>query len=200
MMTRVLQGIMRGRARPDPYLALGLVLLVAVGAFLAWSPEANDAPRATPLDVGLLDDAKVEVGKRAPDFGLVDARDGVTVRRLSDYRGSTVVLNWYASWCGPCRRELPDFEEAFQALGPNVVVLAVNLRESPSAATGILDDTGATFPAVLDSDGDVAARFGVRGMPTTFFIDGDGIVRMAGAGTITREQLKAELLALGHSY
>lgn len=200
MISRLFQRLTSGRARPNPHLVLGLMILGGAGLFLGWPRDDTDTRPATRESVGLIDDAKLEVGKPAPDFALVDARDGTTVRRLSDFRGRTVVLNWYASWCGPCRRELPDFEEAFQALGPDVVVLAVNLRESPSSATGILDDTGATFPAVLDSEGEVAIRYGVRGMPTTFFIDEEGIVRMAGAGTITREQLQEELLKLGHSY
>ncbi len=190
-----------------PRLAVGVGGVAVLGlilAFLAWSggndePDGPTGSEAAPV-LGMLDGGRPEIGKPAPDFALIDTRDGRTVRRLSDYRGKTVVLNWYASWCGPCRAEIPDFQEAYTALDGEIVVLGVNLQESRDTASGMLEDLGATFPSVLDTDGTVAQHYRLRGMPTTYFIDREGIVRMFGSGRLTAETLKEELAKLGHQY
>jgi thiol-disulfide isomerase/thioredoxin len=197
------------------WLALGAAGVVAavVAGYLFLGGGEDDPPGASgvkpasaavgPDDLGVLGDGEAEVGQVAPDFALLDVRDGQTVRKLSDYRGKTVVLNWYASWCGPCRAEMPDFEAAYQALGGAggpVVFLVVNLQESQSTALGMLNATGATYPAVLDSTGGVADAYRVTGMPTTFFIDKAGVVVASGRGRVTAEALKAELAKLGHAY
>ena len=120
--------------------------------------------------------------------------------RLSDFRGRPVVLNWFATWCGPCRAEIPDFQAAYEALGGEVVFLGVNLQESPDDAVGMLDEYGAVYPALLDEEGDVALHYRLPGMPTTFFIDADGVVRAWGAGLIVEETLVEELAKLGVDY
>lgn len=188
-----------------PRLALGLgglAVLALVFAFFVTNGEGDDPGNEdeAAVSLGVLESGRPEVGQPAPDFALVDTRDGTTVRRLSDYRGKTVVLNWYASWCGPCSAEIPDFQEAYTALDGEIVVLAVNLQESRDAASSMLEALGATFPSVLDTDGSVAQHYRLIGMPTTFFIDRDGIVRMSGSGLITAEALKEELAKLGHEY
>jgi cytochrome c biogenesis protein CcmG/thiol:disulfide interchange protein DsbE len=189
-----------------------LLLLAAVAVFVAvagWlaifaggsKGGAGSTPAAEgPVSLGVLEPHRPEVGRPAPDFALLDARDGKTIRRLSDYRGKTVVLNWYASWCGPCRAEMPYFQEAAAVLDGEIVVLGVNLQESQSTAAAMLRDTGAQYPAVLDTDGEVARHYRLTGMPTTYFIDGEGIVRIFGSGLVTRETLRAELAKLGHHY
>ena len=180
------------------WLALGAaaVAAIVIGGWLFLGEEAA-------TDVGPIDSFSPELGEPAPDFLLLDARDGETTRKLSDFAGKTVVLNWFATWCGPCRSEMPDFEEAYQALGAEdgeVVFLLVNLMESKDAAARMLTETEATYPAVLDRSGNVADLYGVSGMPTTFFIDKEGIVRSFGRGRITADTLKSELETLGHTY
>lgn len=160
--------------------------------------DGDDAGGETvDVRIGVLDPFRPENGEPAPDFALVDARDGETVHRLSDYRGKVVVLNWYASWCGPCRNEIPDFQEAQDALGDEVVFLLVNLQEEQSVATGLLDELDATMLAVLDTEGEVAEHYRVRGMPTTYFIDREGNVAISGSGMVTRAALEEELAKLG---
>lgn len=180
----------------------GLAVLGAVFAYLLVGVDEDDSGSNDDQEValGVLDPARPEVGNPAPDFALIDTRDGTTVRRLSDYRGKTIVLNWFASWCGPCTAEIPDFQEAYDALDGEIVVLAVNLQESSETASSMLESLGATFPSVLDTNGAVARHYRLLGMPTTFFIDKDGIVRMFGSGRITAETLQAELAKLGHEY
>jgi thiol-disulfide isomerase/thioredoxin len=188
-------------------LVAGAVVVGAgvVGGRSLLGHDENASGDATPSSarrprLGMLEPARPEIGKPAPDFALMDARDGKTVRRLSDYRGKPLILNWYASWCGPCKAEIPDFQEAYAALDGKVVVLAVNLQESRETAAGMLENLGATFPAVLDSDGTVGQHYRLLGMPTTFFIDRDGIVRASGTGRVTAEALRGELAKLGQAY
>lgn len=197
----------RRRADVWPRIALGIggvAVLAFLFVFLVWrggddEPDAGGDDGAV-VALGVIDGARPEIGKPAPDFALIDTRDGQTVHRLSDYRGRTVVLNWYASWCGPCRAEIPDFQDTYEALDGEIVILAVNLQESRESAVAMLDGLGATFPSVLDTDGAVAQHYRLLGMPTTFFIDQEGIVRMFGSGRITAETLEAELAKLGHEY
>ncbi|HQW51742.1 MAG TPA: TlpA disulfide reductase family protein, partial [Tepidiformaceae bacterium] len=122
------------------------------------------------------------------------------IRQLSDYRGQAVVINWYASWCGPCKAEIPDFLEAQAALGDQVVFLGVNYLEPRDKALGILDELGAGYPAVLDSRGSVAEHYRVAGMPSTFFVDKDGILRAMKAGRVSAAELAEFLTASGVPY
>ena len=164
--------------------------------------EAADEPIGVAgLEAGVIDrDQRPEVGQPAPDFALANARAPGRAVRLSDFRGRPVVLNWFATWCGPCRAEIPDFQAAYEALGGAVVFLGVNLEESAEDSAGMLDEFGATYPALLDAEGDVALHYRLPGMPTTFFIDADGVVRAWGAGLIVEETLVAELAKLGVDY
>lgn len=180
------------------------VLLATVAAALAvgaaiWLIVFSGGGDAS-AEVGLIDSHRPEVGQPAPDFALLDVRDGESVIRLSDFRGKVVVLNWYASWCGPCRAEIPDFQEAYTALPDDLVILGVNLEESQDLAAGLLEELGATYPAVMDSDGEIAQHYRVSGMPTTFVIDRDGNVAAEGRGIITEESLRQQLATFGLTY
>ena len=166
----------------------------------AFDPAAPELVGTIGLETGVIDDHRPEVGQPAPDFALANARDPERVVRLSDFRGTPVVLNWYASWCGPCRREIPDFQKAYNALDGEVVFIGVNLQEDPERAVGLLDVFVAKYPALLDVDGEVAAHYRLLGMPHTFFIDADGIVRASGAGLIIEEVLVEELARIGVEY
>lgn len=180
------------------YAALLLAAVLAFGAAIwAFALSGDDTAAVAP---GMIETHEAETGKPAPDFGLIDARDPGKVVKLSDFRGTPVVLNWYASWCGPCRAEIPDFVAAQEALGDRVVFLGVNLQEEPGRATGMLDEFGAEYPAVLDADGSVFRHYGGIGMPTTFFIDADGVIVEFGAGRVTEEALVAALARLGLDY
>ena len=176
------------------YAVLGIVV-AAVAVLVVWLFAFGGDE-----ETGVIDSHAPEVGKLAPDFALANARDPERVVRLSDFRGTPVVLNWYASWCGPCRREIPDFQKAYEALDGEVVFLGVNLQEDADRAVGLLDVFAADYPALLDIDGEVAVHYRIPGMPTTFFIDADGVVRSMGAGLIVEEVLVEELAKIGVSY
>ena len=141
------------------------------------------------VSIGLVDNRSVQVDELAPDFRLQDL-DGRVVM-LSDFRGKTVVLNFWATWCPPCREEMPEFQALWDERGTggsdDLVVLAVNfLRDDTvGAATKFIEANEFTFPVVFDTTrGDVAARYGVRGLPATFFIDRNGIVRTTALGPV----------------
>ena len=133
----------------------------------------------------------------APDFTL-KGEDGKTYR-LADYRGKVVVLNFWATWCPPCRYEMPSMERAHQKVrGENIVLLAVNVGEN---ADQIFEFTGrypVTFPLPLDLDGTVSRKYPVIGLPTTFVIDPRGMVthRAIGGREWDDEQLLVELRKL----
>lgn len=188
---------MNGRFGTKSNLVLGVggaLLFAGVAAFMA--ARAGSSPADGPERLGLLDDNRVAVGELAPDFALLSVRSESEVLRLTDFRGKAVVVNFYASWCGPCRQELPDFEAVSRDLAAEVAFIAVNVQESRADALGILSETGTTFPAVLDTDGEVARRYGLRGMPSTYLLDADGRVRKFGPGALAAETLRSELRAI----
>lgn len=128
---------------------------------------------------------------RAPDFTVYDA-DGNEVK-LSDFVGKPTVLNFWASWCGPCKIEMPDFNEKYLELGDTVNFLMVNLtegRETVEAAKEFLAGTEYTFPVYFDTESDAAITYGVYSIPTTYFIDAKGNLIAQATGAINAETLQ----------
>jgi peroxiredoxin len=115
-------------------------------------------------------------GFAAPGFTL-ETLDGET-RTLSDLQGQVVIVNLWATWCPPCRAEMPALERVWQEYRDDgLLVLAINQRESANRVRAFVDELGLTFPVLLDRDGAVGFRYQLRAYPTTFFIDRDGIIR-----------------------
>ena len=129
---------------------------------------------------------------KAPDFTVYDGQ-GQEVR-LSDLKGKPVVLNFWASWCGPCKREMPDFQEAFEEVGGQVQFMMVNLTdgsgETVESASAFIAGQGYTFPVFFDTDSDAARAYGIRSIPTTFFIDAQGNVVTYAIGMIDGQTLQ----------
>ena len=117
-----------------------------------------------------------EMGKLAPDFQLSNL-DGQSVS-LSDFRGKPVLLNFWASWCGPCRFEMPFIQTIYEEwTGKGLVVLTVNLQESPARVREFVETLGLSFPVLLATSQDVPLVYNIRSIPTTFFIDRDGVIQ-----------------------
>ncbi len=130
-------------------------------------------------------------GNLAPDFKLQNL-DGQSIS-LSSLRGRPVMLNFWASWCGPCRAEMPHIQAVFEDekwKDQGLVILAVNIGESSSTAKKFVEDNSLSFPVLLDSDQSVARDYNVRGIPATFFIDKDGIIKDMKIGAFSN---KAEI-------
>ena len=129
-------------------------------------------------------------GFLAPDFTL-DTIDGGQIT-LSDLRGQVVIVNLWASWCPPCRAEMPAIDSVYQANKANgLEVLAVNVtnQDSAAAASAFAQEFGLTFPILLDRDGAVSRRYLLQALPTTYFIDRKGVIRAVVPGGPMSEAL-----------
>ena len=122
----------------------------------------------------------------APDFTVFDTQGNEV--RLSDYFGKPIVLNFWASWCGPCQMEMPDFQEKYLELGEEVSFLMINMtdgsRETEQTASAFIASKGYTFPVFYDTLGMAAGVYGAYSLPTSFFINAQGHVIARAVGAI----------------
>ena len=128
----------------------------------------------------------------APDFYFTDY-DGNRLQ-LSQFEGKPVILNFWASWCGPCKSEMPDLEEAFKTYGDDIHFIILNMtdgsRETVQSARNYIDSQGYTFPVYYDTNQNGAISYGVSGIPVTFFIDAEGYVVGMYSGAMTANILQ----------
>lgn len=128
----------------------------------------------------------------APDFTVIDA-EGNEVK-LSDMVGKPVVVNFWASWCGPCKMEMPEFEEIYKELGDEVHFMMVNLtdgwQETKEKAENFIEEQGYTFPVYYDTMSEGAMNYGVSSIPATYFIDAEGNAIAQARGAIDGETVK----------
>ena len=157
-------------------LAAAMVLVLSLGLIVTGCATGSASSGA-------------QVGNLAPDFELRDL-DGKTVS-LRGLRGSPVLLNFWATWCPPCRAEMPYLQQIYeQWTSQGLVLLTINLMESSSEVRGFMQSNGLSFPVLLDSTGSVGTKYNVSGIPTTFFIDKDGIIQeMKVGGFRSKEEI-----------
>lgn len=123
----------------------------------------------------------------APDFSLSLFGTGETLR-LSDLRGKVVVLNFWASWCPPCRQEAPAFERVWeQYKDRGVVFVGVDIWDTDEDAAGFLREFGITYPTGPDPNGEIAIDYGLTGIPETYFITRDGMIAQKAIGIVQEE-------------
>lgn len=131
----------------------------------------------------------LNVGDMAPDFQLTTL-DGEEVA-LSDYRGSRVWINFWATWCPPCRAEMPDMEEFYKQ--NDVEILAINLTETEPSTDQVqrfVDEYELTFPILLDEVIEVATAYRIQPIPTSFMLDSEGVIQFKSFGPLTYEQME----------
>src|SRR5258705_11091448 len=153
----------------------GWVMLRIVALLLTMSAELS----AQSKTAGSLDDLVKSIGMtkpalaKAPDFTLRDAGGGTV--SLSGYRGNLVLLNFWATWCGPCREEMPSMEQLSRNFGgQGFTILAVNQKESAAQVERFMKTNGLNFRAPLDTDGRVSNSYRVYGIPVSYLIDANG--------------------------
>lgn len=164
-------------------------LLQSIPAF-SGTPESAVAP----LDPDLAD--LPVAGSLAPEFALPDL-EGETVR-LSDFRDRPVVLNFWATWCGPCRLEMPELDQAQSDYNDaGLAILLINQQESPERVRAFAEELGLSTPILLDSETQAGRAYGAFYLPSTVFIGPDGVVSAIHRGIISRDQLDGYLADMG---
>lgn len=141
----------------------------------------------------------IEVGKNAPDFEL-SKLDGTKVK-LSDLKGKKVILNFWATWCGPCQQEMPDMEAFYKKHKDGVEILAVNYTVSEGAngeekVKRFAEEKGITFPVLLDKDITVTTTYKVITIPTSYFVDTKGVIQDKFIGPMTQKEMEKRIAKL----
>lgn len=187
-------------------LGLALTLVIFGGSLFGNNVEPTAEPQGSILEQvpafegaeGLTNDlptggGPLEVGSLAYDFVLNDV-DGNVVQ-LSEFAGQPVIINFWATWCAPCRIEMPELEAAFHTYqDDNLVILALDQQESGEDVASFFEELGLSFTAVLDDEGTVSELYGVANiLPTTFFINGEGEVTAIHRGPMVQSQIDGYL-------
>jgi len=154
-------------------MGLAIAAAILVGAWFV----AGQAGLDTVGQGGINQQLLPKIGEEAPDFTAVGLNGAIV--SLSDFRGKPVWINFWGSWCPPCRAEMPDIQTAYEELGPQgLVLLAVSLGDKPSEAAAFAEKNGVTFTILLDPDRTLTSEpYPIYNFPTHIFVDGDGIVR-----------------------
>lgn len=155
-------------------------------------PVTDDTAPAVTDDTTPAPDTADPDAFKAPGFTVIDG-DGNAIS-LADMRGKPVILNLWASWCPPCKAELPDFEAAYKNYGDTIHFMMVNLtdgyQETAEKAKSFIADTGYTFPVYFDTESEAAIAYNATSIPATYFIDAEGNLVVYAHGMLNAENLQ----------
>ena len=183
--------------RKSLILTAAALLLILVGALVGYTylSRGESAPQLSENDGEAAVEGEDESAPQpAPDFTVYDAEGNeITLSALMD--GKPTVLNFWASWCGPCRSEMPHIQEVYERLGGEVSFVMINMtdgqRETQESAEEYMAESGWTFPIYFDSDYDAAMTYGAYSLPQTYFIDAEGRLIAAARGSMSAEVLQS---------
>lgn len=153
---------------------------------------------STPSEIGVgpLDDQRPIKGQPAPDFVLRDAAGKLV--KLSDLRGNVVFVNFWASWCTSCKKEMPDIQKIYdEKHAAGLEVLAVNWQEDLETASAFFESVGVRLPLLLDRNGSVYAQYRLQGLPDSFFVDREGRIAALQFGSLTEAKMRERLASAG---
>lgn len=138
------------------------------------------------------------VEQPAPDFNLevIHQGDDGSRLQLSQLRGRPVIIDFWASWCGPCRAQAPIIDEVARAKKSDAIIVGINTNDSRASALSFARGRRLSYPSVFDPSGSVATRYAVRAMPTMVIIDREGKVRFVQTGVVSRSKIESELSKL----
>ncbi|MFD2045247.1 peroxiredoxin family protein [Ornithinibacillus salinisoli] len=193
------------------HLFIGLVAGIIFGSVYNFATQSSsrnqmEPPKHSEIESNTSDNDEAEIdvmaesdeekvglnrGNIAPDFEITTLT-GETVK-LSDYRGERVMLNFWASWCGPCRTEMPAMQKFYEE--KDVTILAVNVTDSELSTNNVtefIEELELSFPILMDEEGKVSDLYRIKPIPTTYFINSDGLVHNVAFGTINYDLMVQE--------
>lgn len=184
-----------GRGKKLVFLGLSLVLaiLIVYAVVVSLSVGGSKSASSPLVEASGIEVGGPLVGKPAPDFTLSPANSPSHTIKLNQYIGHPVVLNFFASWCIPCKTELPEFATLSKLDAGKVQFIGVDENDTRAAGESILHQTGVGYPAVFDGSGQLELPYHLIGLPTTLFIDSKGIVVEEVAGQITPTMLSTNI-------
>jgi cytochrome c biogenesis protein CcmG, thiol:disulfide interchange protein DsbE len=183
------------RTRRNVAIVLLALLLMACGRSAPLAPSLGTSA-AVAIDGQLLDtgSGRPQVGTTAPNFCYV--LPGGVEQQLSDLRGKLVVLNFWATWCTPCKHEMPILQATAATHKETLVVMGVNRIEAPDAIAVFAQQVGVTFPLVVNESGDISDRYGARQLPMTYFINRDGTISALMLGAVDADAITRQLATM----
>jgi cytochrome c biogenesis protein CcmG/thiol:disulfide interchange protein DsbE len=178
-------------------MILGAGIVVAILAIVAFVAAQSSPDQAVVTDSGtdlprLGDEPAPDMAFALPPATLEGFAGGPKVN-LADYRGKPLVVNFWATWCAPCVKEMPEFQKASVAFGDKVALLGIDVEDAPPNAEPFVERLGIDYPMAIDPRRELYRQIGNIGMPTTLLVDSDGIVRYRHTGGLDLPELRALL-------
>lgn len=171
------------------FLLSGLIF-GGVLAIIILSTSSSDSVRIR------TDNQQITRGKEILDFSLTTLNGEVV--SIDDYKGHPMIINFWATWCPPCKEEMPLLEKAYVSYYPDLVVIGISVDDVADEIPQFIRDNGITFPVFHDSSkGELQALFKVNGLPTTYFIDSEGILQSQHIGMLNEPSLDGYLRTIG---